>query len=134
MELRRKHIYLTLTVWFGLLFWIYNWQDMVMLVVCWDVLIQVSNFQKSFFHHIQCWLNQCSVMWPLLWNFNVRHLKFNRFLLPNKCPERICLFVVIQFVLELVQIEHILKKLNVIRIIQNIHAFNESCFSNLILK
>ena len=45
-------------------------------------------------------------MWPWLWNFIGRQVKFNAFLLPNEHPERIWSYLVRQFEAELAKIGH----------------------------
>ena len=39
----------------------------------------------------------CTVIWPRLWNFTGSQAKFNRFLVTNDHPERICLYLVREF-------------------------------------
>ena len=54
----------------------------------------------------------CILIWPRLWNFRRRQLKFNRLLHPNEHPERICLYLEKKFfsekqlVEELSKVEH----------------------------
>ena len=61
-------------------------------------------------------------------------MKFNRFLVPNEHPERICLYLVRQLDDEPAKIRHIFTKQSFMRLVENINAFNESCSSNSIFK
>ena len=47
-----------------------------------------------------------TLVWWQLWNFIVRHVKFNAFLHPNEHPERICSYLVRQFEAKLAKIGH----------------------------
>ena len=48
----------------------------------------------------------CPIIWPRLWNFIRRQLKFNRLLHSNEHPERICLYLVRQLDYELSKVGH----------------------------
>ena len=51
-----------------------------------------------------------SLVWPRSWHFLGRQVKFNRFLVPNEHPERICLYLVRQLDDEPAKIRHIFTK------------------------
>ena len=54
------------------------------------------------FSHCKAW----SLVWPVSWHFLERQVKFNRFLVPNEHPERICLYLVREFDYEPSKIGH----------------------------
>ena len=51
-------------------------------------------------------LNKCSLIWPRLWNFIESQEKFNRILITNEHPERICLYLIREFDDEPSKIRH----------------------------
>ena len=51
-------------------------------------------------------LKTYQLIWPRLWNFIGRRLKFNRLLHSNEHPERICLYLVRQLDYELSKVGH----------------------------
>ena len=61
-----------------------------------------SNFTRyNLISSLACWL-----IWPRLWNFIWRQLKFNRPLHSNEHSERICLYLVRQLDYELSKVGH----------------------------
>ena len=92
----------------------------------------IDPFQKSDKDHRFCtwWL----VVWPRLWHFLVRQVKFNRFLVPNEHPERICLYLVRQLDDKPAKIRQIFTRYTFMRFMENINAFNESYSPNSIFK
>ena len=60
------------------------------------------------------------VLWPQLWNFLGRRVKFNAFLHPNEHSERICFYLVRQFEAELSKIGHNITKQSFSRMVRKI--------------
>ena len=74
------------------------------------------------------YVSTCPLVWPQLWNFIERRVKFNAFLHSNEDPERICLY---QFEAELAKIGHFRFQSQFLRSNMTQSSWDRNCYLNI---